>query len=80
MEAIAQFSDQIKAARLGRDNALFLSRRRTTRRKFCCADTPELKNAVEIVPTGKEVSSKSSPPMRYVGDLLGGPSRSGALG
>src|SRR6266851_6800525 len=52
---ITQFSDQIKVARLGRDNALYLlSRAGAPRGKILRPppDTPELKNAVDIVPAG----------------------------
>src|SRR5467141_2346599 len=55
---ITQFSDQIKAARLGHDNALYLlSRNAAPRGKILrqSLDTPELKSAVEIVPTGEAV-------------------------
>jgi prolyl oligopeptidase len=77
---ITQFSDQIKAARLGRDNALYLlSRAGAPRGKILRLplDTPELKNAVEIVPTGKPVIEQIVPTADalYVGDLLGGPSQ-----
>src|SRR6266511_1435010 len=50
---ITQFNDQIKAARLGRDNALYLlSRNAAPRGKILRLplETPELKNAAEIVP------------------------------
>src|SRR5439155_17071699 len=52
---ITQFSDQIKAARLGRDNALYLlSRAGAPRGKILgLLDTPELMHAVEIVPDGE---------------------------
>src|SRR6266480_1971595 len=77
---ITQFSDQIKAARLGRDNALYLlSRAGAPRGKILRLplDTPELKNAVEIVPTGQAVIEQIVPTsdVLYVGDLLGGPSQ-----
>src|SRR5437773_1801811 len=77
---ITQFSDQIKAARLGRDNALyFLSRAGAPRGKILRLplDTPELKNAVEIVPAGEAVIEQIVPTadVLYVGDLLGGPSQ-----
>jgi prolyl oligopeptidase len=77
---ITQSSDQIKAARLGRDNALYLlSRGGAPRGKILRLplDTPELKNAVEIVPTGKPVIEQIVPTADalYVGDLLGGPSQ-----
>jgi prolyl oligopeptidase len=77
---ITQFSDQIKAARLGRDKALYLlSRSGAPRGKILRLplDTPELKNAVEIVPTGEAVIGQIVPTADalYVGDLLGGPSQ-----
>src|SRR5947207_105366 len=77
---ITQFSDQIKAARLGRDNALYLlSRAGAPRGKVLRLplDTPELKNAVEIVPAGEAVIEQIVPTADavYVGDLLGGPSQ-----
>jgi prolyl oligopeptidase len=77
---ITQFSDQIKAARLGRDNALYLlSRAGAPRGKILRLplDTPELKNAVEIVPTGEAVIEQIVPTSDalYVGDLRGGPSQ-----
>src|SRR5881392_1186971 len=77
---ITQFSDQIKAARLGRDNALYLlSRAGVPRGKILRLplDTPELKNAVEIVPAGEAIIEQIVPTADaiYVGDLLGGPSQ-----
>src|SRR5947209_8315668 len=77
---ITQFSDQIKAARLGRDNALYLlSRAGAPRGKILRLpiDTPELSKAVEIVPTGEPVIEQIVPTADalYVGDLLGGPSQ-----
>src|SRR5436305_7073717 len=55
---LTQISDQIKSARLGRDNALnLLSRDDAPRGKILRLplDTPELSSAVEIVPTGEPV-------------------------
>jgi prolyl oligopeptidase len=77
---ITQFSDQIKAARLGRDKALYLlSRSGAPRGKILRLPlgTPELKKAVEIVPTGEAVIGQIVPTADalYVGDLLGGPSQ-----
>ena len=77
---ITQFSDQIKLARLGRDNALYLlSRANAPRGKILRLplDTPELKKAVEIVPTGQAVIEQIVPTSEtlYAGDLLGGPSQ-----
>jgi prolyl oligopeptidase len=79
-EQIAQFSDQIKAARLGRDNALYLlSRNAAPRGKVLRLplQTPELSKAVEIVPTGESVIQQVVPTngALYIGDLLGGPSQ-----
>ena len=77
---ITQFSDQIKAARLGRDKALYLlSRAGAPRGKILRLplDTPELANAVEIVPVGEAVIGQIVPTADalYVGDVLGGPSQ-----
>ena len=77
---ITQFSDQIKRARLGRDNALYLlSRADAPRGKILRLplDVPELKNAAEIVAAGEAVIEQIVPSADalYVGDLLGGPSQ-----
>jgi prolyl oligopeptidase len=77
---ITQFSDQIKLARLGRDNALYLlSRADAPRGKILRLpiDVPELKNAAEIVQAGEAVIQQIVPSndALYVGDLLGGPSK-----
>ena len=77
---ITQFSDQIKAARLGRDNALYLlSRADAPRGKILRLplDNPELANATVIVPPGDAVIQFMQPTASalYVGDLLGGPSQ-----
>ena len=77
---VTQFSDEIKTARLGRDNALYLlSRAGAPRGKILrlSLGTPELKNAVEIVPAGEAVIEQIVPTANalYVGDLLGGPSQ-----
>jgi len=77
---ITQFSDQIKVARLGRDNALYLlSRAGAPRGKILRLplDTHELKNAVEIVQAGEAVIEQMVPTVDalFVGDLLGGPSQ-----
>jgi prolyl oligopeptidase len=77
---VTQFSDQIKAARLGRDKALYLlSRAGAPRGKILRLplDTPELRDAVEIVPTGEAVIGQIVPTADalYVGDVLGGPSQ-----
>ncbi len=77
---VTQFSDQIKAARLGRDNALYLlSRAGAPRGKILRLplDTPELTDAVEILPAGEAVIEQIVPTADaiYVGDILGGPSQ-----
>jgi prolyl oligopeptidase len=77
---ITQFSDQIKAARLGRDNALYLlSRADAPRGKILrlALDKPELGSATTIVPTSDAVIQFVEPTgdALYVGDLLGGPSQ-----
>ena len=77
---ITQFSDQIKLARLGRDNALYLlSRAGAPRGKILRLplDVPELKNAAEIVASGEAVIEQIVPgtDALYVADLLGGPSQ-----
>jgi prolyl oligopeptidase len=77
---ITQFSDQIKIARLGRDNALYLiSRVGAPRGKILRMPlgVPELKNAAEIVPGGEAVIERIVPSTDalYLGDLLGGPSQ-----
>jgi len=81
---ITQFSDQIKNARLGRDDALYLiSQAGAPRGKILRLPlgVPELKNAAEIVPAGDAVIERIVPSRDalYVGDLLGGPLKSGAL-
>jgi prolyl oligopeptidase len=77
---VTQFSDQIKAARLGRDKALYLlSRAGAPRGKILRLplDNPELRDAVEIVPAGEAVIGQIVPTADalYVGDVLGGPSQ-----
>src|SRR5881398_4242776 len=77
---VTQFSDQIKAARLGRDNALYLvSRMDAPRGKILRLplEVPELKNAAEIVASGDAVIEHIVPSTDalYVADLLGGPSQ-----
>src|SRR5438093_1632846 len=77
---ITQFSDQIKIARLGRDDTLYLiSRADAPRGKILRLPlgVPELKNAAEIVPAGEAVIERIVPSTDalYVGDLLGGPSQ-----
>jgi len=76
----SQFSDQIKAARLGRDNALYLlSRADAPRGKILRLplDKPELANAATIVPASDAVIEYIVPTVAalYLGDLLGGPSQ-----
>jgi len=77
---LTQFSDQIKAARIGRDGALYLlSRADAPRGKILRAplDKPELSNATMIVPPSDAVIQFMEPTADaiYVGDLLGGPSQ-----
>jgi prolyl oligopeptidase len=77
---ITQFADQVKAARLGRDNALYLlSRADAPRGKILRVplDTPELASATVIVPASDAVIQSVEPTANalYVGDLLGGPSQ-----
>src|SRR5438093_2739691 len=77
---ITQFSDQIKIARLGRDQALYLvSRADAPRGKILRLplEVPELKNAAEIVAAGEAVIEHIVPSTDalYVGELLGGPSQ-----
>jgi len=77
---VTQFSDQVKLARLGRDNALYLlSRAGAPRGKILrlSLDTPELSKAVEIVPASEAVVQQIEPATDalYVVDLLGGPSQ-----
>ncbi len=77
---ITQFSDQIKAARLGHDNALYLlSRADAPHGKILrlALDKPELANAAEIVPASDAVIEFIEPTAiaLFVGDLLGGPSQ-----
>src|SRR5216117_4577788 len=77
---LTQFSDQIKSARLGRDNALYLlSRADAPRGKILrvSLDAPDLASAIVIVPPGDAVIQFMEPSADaiYVGDLLGGPSQ-----
>jgi len=77
---VTQFSDEVKLARLGRDNALYLlSRAGAPRGKILRLplDTPELSKAIEIVPASEAVIQQVEPAANalYVVDLLGGPSQ-----
>jgi prolyl oligopeptidase len=77
---LTQFSDQIKAARLGRDNALYLlSRADAPRGKILRMplDTPALASAATIVEPSDAVIQFMEPTANalYVADLLGGPSQ-----
>jgi prolyl oligopeptidase len=77
---LTQFSDQIKAAHLGRDQALYLlSRADAPRGKILRLplETPDLSKATVIVPAGEAVIQAVVPTANalYVGDLLGGPSQ-----
>jgi prolyl oligopeptidase len=77
---LTKFEDQIKAARLGRDNAIYLlSRADAPRGKILRMplDNPQLGSAQTIVPAGDAVIRFVQPTgdALYVGDLLGGPSQ-----
>jgi prolyl oligopeptidase len=77
---LTQFSDQVKQARIGRDNALYLlSRAEAPRGKILRMplDKPDLASAAMIVPTSEAVIEHIVPTENalYVGDLLGGPSQ-----
>jgi prolyl oligopeptidase len=77
---LTQFSDEIKSARLGRDNALYLlSRADAPRGKILrvSLDAPDLANATTIVQAGEAVIQFIEPTgdALYLGDLLGGPSQ-----
>ena len=77
---ITQFSDQVKLARLGRDNSLYLlSRANAPRGKVLrlTLETPDLSKAVEIVPASEAVVQRLEPAANalYAGELLGGPSQ-----
>ena len=77
---ITQFSDQIKRARLGQDNALYLlSRKDASQGKVLRLplDKPELASAMTVVPVSDAVIQLIEPTGNalYVSDLLGGPSQ-----
>lgn len=77
---ITQFSDQIKAARPGRDNALYLlSKKDAPRGKVLRVplDQPELARGTTVVPSSDAVIEFIEPAKDalYVSDLLGGPSQ-----
>jgi prolyl oligopeptidase len=77
---LTQFSDQIKQARIGRDNALYLlSRENAPHGKILRMplDKPELASAAMIVPANDAVIQEIVPTATglYVEDLLGGPSQ-----
>ena len=77
---ITQFSDQIKAARLGRDHALYLlSRAGAPRGKILrfSIDNPELASATTILAQSDAViqSIQVTGDALYVADVLGGPSQ-----
>ena len=79
-QQLTQFSDQIKEARIGRDDALYLlSRADAPRGKILRAplDKPELANATVIVRPSDAVIQFMEPTADavYAGDLLGGPSQ-----
>jgi prolyl oligopeptidase len=77
---LTQFSDQVKQARIGRDNALYLlSRENAPHGKILRMplDKPELASATVIVPASDAVIEGMVPTAKalYVEDLLGGPSQ-----
>ncbi|HEV3393920.1 MAG TPA: prolyl oligopeptidase family serine peptidase [Chthoniobacterales bacterium] len=77
---LTKFEDQIKAARIGRDNALYLlSRADAPRGKILRMplDNPELASATTIVEPSDAVIQFIEPTANalYVADLLGGPSQ-----
>jgi prolyl oligopeptidase len=77
---LTQFSNQIKSARFGRDNALYLlSRADAPRGKILRVSlaAPELAHATTIVAAGEAVIQFIEPTgdALYLGDLLGGPSQ-----
>ena len=77
---LTQFSDEVKRARMGRDNALYLiSRKDAPHGKILrmLLDKPELASAVTIVPASDAVIEGIVPTEKalYVEDLLGGPSQ-----
>jgi prolyl oligopeptidase len=77
---LTQLADQIKAARLGRDDAIYmLSRTDAPRGKILrmLLDKPELADATTIVPPSEAVIQFMEPTANalFVGDLLGGPSQ-----
>ncbi len=77
---LTKFSDQIKQAQIGRDNALYLiSRADAPRGKVLRVplDHPELSAAETIVPPSDAVVQEIEPTAKalYVADLLGGPSQ-----
>lgn len=77
---LTKFSDQVKQARIGRDNALYLlSRDNAPHGKILRMplDKPELASAAVIVPPSEAVIEALVPTAKalYVEDLLGGPSQ-----
>jgi prolyl oligopeptidase len=77
---LTQFSDEVKRARMGRDNALYLlSRKDAPHGKILRMplDKPDLASAVTIVPASDAVIEGIVPTEKalYVEDLLGGPSQ-----
>lgn len=77
---LTRFSDQIKSARIGRDNALYLlSRADAPRGKILRLplDKLELAGALIVVPASDAVIQAMEPTADalYVSDLLGGPSQ-----
>jgi prolyl oligopeptidase len=77
---LTKFEDQIKAARIGRDNALYLlSRADAPRGKILrtSLENPSLANSTTIVPSSDAVIQSMEPTANalFVEDLLGGPSQ-----
>jgi prolyl oligopeptidase len=77
---LTQFNDQVKRARIGRDNALYLlSHKDAPHGKVLRMplDKPELASAATIVPASDAVIEGIVPTEKalYVEDLLGGPSQ-----
>jgi len=77
---LTQFSDEVKQARIGRDNALYLlSHKDAPHGKILRMplDKPELASAATIVPASEAVIEGIVPTANaiYVEDLLGGPSQ-----
>ena len=75
---MTQFSDQVKLARLGRDDRFTPSRSVAPRGKMLrLSSDAELREAVDIVPASEAVMKRTEPAATslYVSDFVGGPSR-----